>query len=80
MEKLARRPGLWILVLGIIAVAVFAILRVRGPVVPTTAVVRKDLEQHLVASGRVRAVTRVALAAQTAGRIVAVPAEDGRRR
>jgi HlyD family secretion protein len=47
--------------------------------VETTVASRTDLEQHVVASGRVRVVTRVQLSAEIAGRVVAVRAVEGQR-
>lgn len=79
MTKLLRRPGLWVgLAVGIL-VAVILLIRARGPAVRTTVVVRQALEQHLVASGRVRVPTRVQVAAQAAGLVVAVGAVEGQR-
>jgi HlyD family secretion protein len=65
-------------VLAIVAGGLMA-LRARGPVVATALAVRTDLEQHVVASGRVRVVTRVQLSAETAGRVVSVRGVEGRR-
>ena len=63
----------------VVAAAVALIVRARGPVVHTTSATRRDLEQHIVASGRVRVPTRVQIAAQTAGLVVAVGAVEGQR-
>jgi HlyD family secretion protein len=74
-----RRPGFWI-VLALLAVAgTIAALAARGPAVETSVASRTDLEQHVIASGRVRVVTRVELAAQSAGRVVAVRVVEGQR-
>ena len=62
-----------------LATAVLLVVRARGPVVKTTLAVRRDLEQHIVASGRVRVPTRVQIAAQTAGLVVAVGVVEGQR-
>lgn len=62
--------------LAIIA-AVVLLLRARGPVVRTTTTTRGALEQHVVASGRVRVPTRVQISAQTAGLVVAIGAVEG---
>ncbi len=79
MRNPLKRPGFWILVvLAIVAVAV-VLLRMRGPAVRTTLAVRKDLEQHLVASGRVRVPTRVQVAAQTSGLVTTVAVVEGQR-
>jgi HlyD family secretion protein len=58
---------------------VIAAVRARGPVVATAVASRTDLEQHVIASGRVRVVTRVQLSAQISGRVVSVRVVEGRR-
>jgi HlyD family secretion protein len=76
---LLRRPILSIaLALLLIAATVLA-LRARGPVVTTAVVSRTDIEQRVVASGRVWVVTRVQVSAQTAGRVRDVRVAEGRR-
>src|SRR5512143_3159635 len=77
MRNPLRRPGFWVAVVLAATAAVWLVLRARGPVVRTTRAVRKDLEQHVVASGRVRVPTRVQIAAQTSGLVVAVGAAEG---
>ncbi len=62
-----------------VAVGVVGWLRWRGPLVNTTVAVRRDLEQHIVASGRVRVPTRVQVAAQNGGLVVAVGVVEGQR-
>lgn len=79
MRNLLRRPSVWIGVVLLLAAAVVMILRARGPVVRTVVVERRDLEQHIVASGRVRAPTRIQIAAQLPGLVVAVGAVEGQR-
>ena len=77
MPNLLRRPGLWIaLVLALVAGGVIWV-RTRDQAVRTTVAARRDLEQHLVASGRVRVPTRVQISAQLAGLVVAVGAVEG---
>lgn len=61
------------------ATATVLLLRARGPVVRTVVVERRDLEQHIVASGRVRVPTRVQIATQLPGLVVAVGAVEGQR-
>jgi HlyD family secretion protein len=78
-DTLARRPGLWIAIAALVLLAIAAVLRARGPVVAVAAVTRTDIEQHLVASGRVRVVTRVELTAEASGRVTQVIARDGQR-
>jgi HlyD family secretion protein len=79
MRSLLRRPSVWILVALAIATAVGLLLRARGPVVRTVLVERRDLEQHIVASGRVRVPSRVQISAQLSGLVVAVGAVAGQR-
>jgi len=79
MRDLLRRPLVWIVLVGMIGTAIILVLRARGPVVRTTVVTRQALEQHIVASGRVRVPTRVQIAAQTAGLVIAVGAVEGQR-
>ena len=79
MRGLLRRPGFWIAVVLAAIAAVVLVLRARGPVIRTTVAVRRDLEQHIVASGRVRVPTRVQVSAQLSGLVVAVGAVEGQR-
>jgi len=74
-----RRPSLWIAIVVLCAVGVTALLGARGPLVDVTRVARTDLEQHLIASGRVRVVTRVQLNAQVGGRLIDVAVREGQR-
>ena len=78
-RSLAWRPSVWIGAVVIAAAAIIAAVRARGPVVETAIAATADIEQHVVASGRVWVVTRVQLSAQSPGRVVAVPAVEGRR-
>jgi hypothetical protein len=78
-SAIARRPGVWITLAALVAAGALGLLQARGPLVTTAAVTRGDIEQHLVASGRVRVVTRVQLTAQTAGRITQVAVREGQR-
>lgn len=72
-----RNPAVWIIgVVALVAVLV-AVDRARGPRVRVDVVTRRDIEQHVVASGRVRVQTRVQIAAQTPGLVVAVAAVEG---
>ncbi|HEY5949713.1 MAG TPA: efflux RND transporter periplasmic adaptor subunit [Kofleriaceae bacterium] len=79
MRNLLRRPGFWTAVGLLVATAIVMILRARGPVVRTVLAERRNLEQHIVASGRVRVPTRVQIAAQLSGLVVAVGAVEGQR-
>ncbi|RPI56374.1 MAG: biotin/lipoyl-binding protein, partial [Acidobacteria bacterium] len=78
-SAIARRPGIWITVAVLLAAGVLGLLQARGPLVEVAAVTRSDIEQHLVASGRVRVVTRVQLTAQAAGRVTEVAVREGQR-
>jgi len=72
-----RRPGFWIALALVLVVAAFGLIRARGPEVHTVRVTRKNLEQHIVASGRVWVPTRVQVSAQTPGLILAVAVREG---
>lgn len=63
----------------VVAAAAFAFVRWRGTPVRTTHAERRDLEEHIISSGRVRVPTRVQIAAQTSGLVVAVGAVEGQR-
>jgi HlyD family secretion protein len=76
---LVRRPGFWLALAVPVVVAVLLGLRARGPEVMTVAAVRRDIEQHLVASGRVWVPTRVQISAQNPGRVLAVAVHEGQR-
>jgi HlyD family secretion protein len=69
----------WILIAVLVGLGVIGLLRARGPLVDVGRVTRTDIEQHLVASGRVRVVTRVQLTAQTGGRVIRVAVREGQR-
>ena len=79
MPRLLRRPMFWITLVILIAAGVYGILRWRGVHVATIVAERRDLEQHIVSSGRVRVPTRVQIAAQNGGLVVAVGAVEGQR-
>lgn len=79
MHRLVRRPTFWITLVILLAAGAYALVRMRGPTVATATVQRRDLEQHLVSSGRVRVPTRVQIAAQSPGLVVSVAAVEGQR-
>ncbi len=62
-----------------LAAAVALLLSARGPRVETAIATRRDLEQHLVSSGRVWVPSRVEVSAQTAGLVALVGAVEGQR-
>jgi HlyD family secretion protein len=76
---LVRRPGFWIVLFVLLGVAAAGMFRARGPLVSASPVTRSNIEQHLVASGRVRVVTRVQLNAQVAARVVRMAVREGHR-
>ena len=78
-RRILGRPGFSIAVALLIVAGVIAAERARGPVVATTVAARTDLEQHMIASGRVRVVTRIQLSSQISGRAVAVRVVEGQR-
>jgi HlyD family secretion protein len=55
----------------------YVLVRAQGPSVKTAVVARTDLEQHIVASGRVWVPSRVQVSAQTGGLVLAVLVEAG---
>ncbi|WP_437643460.1 efflux RND transporter periplasmic adaptor subunit [Sorangium sp. So ce362] len=73
------RPLFWVVVVATIAGGGYAAVRARGPSVRTARVVARDIEQHIVASGRVWVPSRVQVSAQSAGLVVAVGAVEGQR-
>lgn len=79
MRSVLRRPMVWFLTALALAAVVVLLLRGRGKMVSTVLAERRDLEQHIVASGRVRVPTRVQISAQLSGLVVAVGAVAGQR-
>jgi HlyD family secretion protein len=79
VSAFARRPGVWITVAVLLGAGLLGIFQARGPLVQVAVVTRSDIQQHLIASGRVRVVTRVQLTAQVAGRVTLVAAREGHR-
>jgi hypothetical protein len=73
----ARRAWLVVLVVLVAGGGAYGVVRLRGPEVPVARVTRHDLEQHLVASGRVMAPARVEMAALSTGLVVAVNVREG---
>ncbi len=69
----------WIALVILAAAGTYGFVRWRGDAVTTTHAVRRDLEQHIVSSGRVRVPTRVQVAAQSPGLVIAVGAVEGQR-
>ena len=76
---LLRRPTVWIAVAVFLGGLAFFVVRARGPRVHTVTPRWQDLDQHLVASGRVWVPTRVQVSAQAPGSVVAVLVREGQR-
>lgn len=79
MRRLLRSPMFWIALLILAAAGAYGFVRWRGDAATTTHPVRRDLEQHIVSSGRVRVPTRVQVSAQSSGLVIAVGAVEGQR-
>lgn len=79
VSTFARRPGVWITVAVLLTAGLLGVYQARGPLVQVAVVTRSDIQQHVVASGRVRVVTRVQLTAQVAGRVTQVAVREGHR-
>jgi len=77
ISRHAWRIGAALAVAG--ALGYFAWLRIAGPSVEAARVVRRDIVQSVVASGRVVTPHRVEIAAQVTGTVVDVPVEKGDR-
>ncbi|MEY4549257.1 MAG: family efflux transporter [Pseudomonadota bacterium] len=77
MLALVRRPLVWMSLVAVLGVASYALVRARGPKVRTALVRVRDIEQHIVASGRVWVPMRVQVSTQIAGLVVAVGAVEG---
>ena len=76
---LRRRRWLMILPLAAVAVAVAVFARGRGPALDTLAVQPGPLEQRVVASGRVSAVSRVQVGSEVAGVVLERRVSEGDR-
>ena len=77
MTNILRRPELW-LVTAIVAVgSIVGVIVSRGPAVRTVTAARRDIEEHVVASGRVWVEARVQVSAQLSGLVVVVGALEG---
>lgn len=79
MRSLRAHPLLWLVLALLLIGASLALVRSRGPEVRTVRVRARDIEQHVVASGRVWVPTRVQVSTQTGGLVVAVGAVEGQR-
>lgn len=77
MARLLRRPTFWIVVCLLGLAAAGLAVRARGPRVTTVVAERHELEQHVVASGRVMAPARVNVSAMSPGLVLAVGAVEG---
>ena len=77
LARLVRSPSLWLALVLLLGLGAYGALRARGPAVNAVPVVRRDLEQHIVASGRVMPPARSNVASQLAGLVVTVGAVEG---
>jgi HlyD family secretion protein len=77
MVTFLRRPETWLVAALVLGASVAALLNARGPTVRTVSAVRRDIEEHVVASGRVWVEARVQVSAQLPGLVVAVGAIEG---
>ena len=73
------RPIVALAVAVLLAGAAFGVVRARGPRVAVVEARVRDLEQHIVASGRVWVPERATIAPRTPGLVVAVGAVAGQR-
>lgn len=77
LDRWRRRPAAWLL-LALAAVALgFCGVRARGRKVPVALARTQDLEQHVVASGRVMPPSRINVAARASGLVLVVGAVEG---
>ena len=79
MRALFHRSSFWIVLVLIVAVAAGVIQKARGPKVQGVAATTRDLEQHIVASGRVWVPERISISPRTAGQVLAVAVVAGQR-
>ena len=78
MKRWLGRPWFWLCVLVLGALVTLAGWRAGGPAVRAVVVARHDVEQHVVASGRVWVPSRVNVSAQTPGLVIGVAVVEGR--
>jgi HlyD family secretion protein len=78
LRSLSRRTLAIATLAAVIAVAAFAAWRIAaGPSIAAYAVVRADLVQTVVASGRVESPRRVEIGSPVVGTVASVPVEEG---
>jgi len=77
MTTILRRPEFWIVAVLAVLAGIVAVVTSRGPEVRTVTAARRDIEEHVVASGRVWVEARVQVSAQLSGLAVAVGAIEG---
>lgn len=77
MMKILRRPELWLAASLVVVASVVGVVVSRGPAVRTVTAARRDIEEHVVASGRVWVAARVQVSAQLSGLVIAVGAIEG---
>lgn len=74
-----RQPAPWIALGVALCVGAFVFWRARGPRVPVAIVARRDIEQRLVSTGRVRVPARVQIASASGGLVIVVGVVEGQR-
>jgi HlyD family secretion protein len=81
VTSVRRRWRAWMLLpaLALVALALWAWSTVSGPRVGVREVLRRDLVQSVVASGRLQTPNRVELGAQVTGTVVQVPVAAGQK-
>jgi HlyD family secretion protein len=77
MDWLKRNSNRLLAVAALVAVAVFAGQRLRGPVIEAAVVQDGPIEQSIVVSGRVQAPSRIEIGSVITGRVVRVLVEEG---
>ncbi len=77
MANLLRRPELWLVAALIGLGGVVGLVSTRGSEVRVVTPLRRDIEEHVVASGRVWVEARVQVSAQLSGLVLAVGAVEG---
>jgi HlyD family secretion protein len=77
--KLVRNPVTWVLLTILTGFFIYLLWKAIPPGIRTVVPVRKDIEQHLVASGRVWVAVRSQISALSSGRVVSVFVVEGQR-
>ena len=72
---------LGLILTGVIALVLVALLRKQEPVIPvqTEKVSRRDLTETVVANGRIQPTVEVKISAEVSGEIIELPVKEGQR-